>query len=91
MCERHDNIYRMHWGGAQTTLGGQVMLMVHDIGTDSVNEQFFVTVYFKLEKTFSSHFKWTLVPRLTWSSIKMLIKSRKDETNTWQYDWNVKM
>ncbi len=48
------------------------------------NEQFFVTVYFKLEKTFSSHFKWTLVPRSTWSStrwIKMLIKSRKDETN----------
>ncbi len=31
-----DNIYRMHWGGAQTTLSGQVMLMVHDIGADSV-------------------------------------------------------
>ncbi len=26
------------------------------------NEQFFVNVYFKLEKTFSSDFKWTLVP-----------------------------
>ncbi len=35
------------------------------------NEQFFVTVYFKLEKTFSSHFKWTLVPRSTWIIYKM--------------------
>uniref|UniRef100_A0A673KRE6 Mitogen-activated protein kinase kinase kinase 19 n=1 Tax=Sinocyclocheilus rhinocerous TaxID=307959 RepID=A0A673KRE6_9TELE len=26
----------MHLGGAQTTLSGQVMLMVHDIGTDSL-------------------------------------------------------
>ncbi len=25
------------------------------------NKQFFVTVFFKLEKTFISHFKWTLV------------------------------
>ncbi len=32
----YDNSYRMHWGGAQTTLGGPVMLMVHYIGTDSV-------------------------------------------------------
>ncbi len=31
-----DNIYRMHWGGADTTLSGQVILMAHDIGTDSV-------------------------------------------------------
>ncbi len=37
MCERHDNIYdNMHWGGARITLSGQVMLIVHDIGTDSV-------------------------------------------------------
>ncbi len=32
MCERHDNIYSMH----KTTLSGQVMLMIHDIDTDSV-------------------------------------------------------
>ncbi len=32
----YDNIYRMDRGGAQTTLSGQVMVMVHDIGTDSV-------------------------------------------------------
>ncbi len=32
----HDSIYRMHWGGAQNTLSGQVMLMVHDIGTDCI-------------------------------------------------------
>ncbi len=36
MCEKHDNIYKIHWGGAQTTLNDQEMLIVHDIGTDSV-------------------------------------------------------
>ncbi len=41
------------------------------------NEQFFVTVYFKLEKTFSSHFKWTLVPRSSTRLIKMLISQEK--------------
>ncbi len=32
----YDNIYRNSIEAAQTTLSGQELLMVHDIGTDSV-------------------------------------------------------
>ncbi len=50
----HDVIYKMHWGGAQTTLSGRGMLMIHDIVQILCNKPFFVTLYFgKLEKTFS--------------------------------------
>ncbi len=51
------------------------------LGQILCNEQFFVTVYFKLKEHLVPTLSWTLVPsRSTWSStrwIKMLIESRK--------------
>ncbi len=54
---RHDNME--HWG-AQTTSVAKWCLWSMILVQILCNEQFFVTVYFKLEKTFSSHFKCNL-------------------------------
>ncbi len=82
VLKTYNNIYMMHWGEAQTTLSAVAKWCLWSMIFVQIlcNKQFFVNVYFKLEKTFSSHFKWTLVPRSFARWIKMIIKSRKDET-----------
>ncbi len=47
------------------------------------NKQFFVTVYFKLENTFSSHFKWTLVQVIYKIDSNANTFKKRLDINTW--------